>query len=466
MKKIIFLISIIIFYSTNVYSEITYLEILKNPTDLRLNLQYAKEQETKGEYKSVIGTLERLISLYPKNIDLKLYLLSVSIKTDSTEKTINLIQEIQSSDQISDDIKKQVAQVFDDMNKKKINLEAVAKKKKREETQLAVANQKQQAPTEPKSPWTWYTEVGYTHMLNSNISSISESGTRNVGATVTAFTGVEGDDVATLRNTWGAIYQINTSSNLSLSTGHTTSEQNRATSDENDTQSFSATYSKFLKKNSITSTYSGSETKVRNAADSITQSLSLENRFAMTEKHKLLTGINIGKTNGNQNSSNATRRLSNTWKQGFVFGHEYFFTPQHNVKLKYAFTDTHAIANFNANEDQTVTASYGKNFKLGNLGLTYSISDKDYDEPDNVLTGQMGRKDDTKNKTISFNGNLNQVFSAQKLLPIAPNSAFGKFLNTLNYNTSWSETQSEGTHLQQNFKKESFTFGLTKRMYF
>ena len=122
-------------------SEITYLEILKNPTDLRLNLQYAKEQEKKAEYKSVIATLERLTNLYPKNVDLKLYLLSISIKTDSTEKTLNLIQEIQSSDQISDDIKKQVAQVFDDMNKKKIDKDAIAKKKKEKMLSLLLTNQ-------------------------------------------------------------------------------------------------------------------------------------------------------------------------------------------------------------------------------------------------------------------------------------------------------------------------------------
>ena len=44
MKKICF---IFFFFSlsTQVKAEVTYLEILKNPTDLRLNLQYAKEQE-------------------------------------------------------------------------------------------------------------------------------------------------------------------------------------------------------------------------------------------------------------------------------------------------------------------------------------------------------------------------------------------------------------------------------------
>jgi hypothetical protein len=301
-------------------------------------------------------------------------------------------------------------------------------------------------------------------MLNSNISSISEFGTKNVGNTIQVMSGVEGDNVTTLRNTYGAIYQINPSSNLSLSAGHSTSEQNRATSDENDTQSLSATYSKFLKRNTITSTFSFTDANTRRAGDSFTKNLSLDNRFAVTDKLKLLTGINIGRTQGDQNPSNLTKRESNTVKQGFVIGNEYFFTPQHNIKLKYAFTDTQAIADYNAFEDQTLTASYGKNFKIGNLGLTYSISGKDYFKPDSILAGTVGRRDDVKTKTISFSGNLNQVFSVQKFIPIP--KSIGQFLNTLNFNTSWSETQSEGTHLQQNFKKESFTFGLTKRMYF
>ena len=56
MKKLV-LFLFIFSLSTQVKAEVTYLEILKNPTDLRLNLQYAKEQEALGEFKSVIATL-------------------------------------------------------------------------------------------------------------------------------------------------------------------------------------------------------------------------------------------------------------------------------------------------------------------------------------------------------------------------------------------------------------------------
>ena len=106
MKFFLYVCLLFILFARESFAEITYLQILKDPIDLRLNLQYAKEQEAKGKFKAVIATLERLNALYPNNIDLKLYLLSISIKTDSTEKTLNLISKIQSSDQISDEIKK------------------------------------------------------------------------------------------------------------------------------------------------------------------------------------------------------------------------------------------------------------------------------------------------------------------------------------------------------------------------
>ena len=69
--KLIFLITLIllIINSKAISSIITYKEILDNPTDLELNLNYAKQQEKSGEIKSTIATLERLSMLYPKNAD-------------------------------------------------------------------------------------------------------------------------------------------------------------------------------------------------------------------------------------------------------------------------------------------------------------------------------------------------------------------------------------------------------------
>ena len=133
--------------------------------------------------------------------------------------------------------------------------------------------------------------------------------------------------------------------------------------------------------------------------------------------------------------------------------------------MKYALTGTDAIADYNSLEDETISASYAKNFKFGNLGLTYSLSDKKYKEPDTVLIHpNISRKDDSKTMTISFSGNLNQLFSSQNFFPVS--EKLGNFLNTISYSSSWSDTQSESSLLQYDYNKESFTFGLTKRTYF
>ena len=58
MKKFkIILIFLLILIPSNLFSEISYNQILEDPTNLDLNLQYLKEQETKGNYKTVIATL-------------------------------------------------------------------------------------------------------------------------------------------------------------------------------------------------------------------------------------------------------------------------------------------------------------------------------------------------------------------------------------------------------------------------
>ena len=93
---------IILFFSiliTTTYSSeknITYLEILENPNDLDLNLKYAKQQSELGNFKQTISTLERLNMVYPDNVEIKLYLLSVLVQIDSPEKAKTIIEDMKS----------------------------------------------------------------------------------------------------------------------------------------------------------------------------------------------------------------------------------------------------------------------------------------------------------------------------------------------------------------------------------
>ena len=83
MRIIIFIVFLsFLFNQESFASKIKYEEILDNPSDLELNLNYAKQQESEGNLKLTIATLERLSMLYPKNTEIKLYLLSILVNME------------------------------------------------------------------------------------------------------------------------------------------------------------------------------------------------------------------------------------------------------------------------------------------------------------------------------------------------------------------------------------------------
>ena len=62
-KRLILLTSLSFFFIKPILAEITFQEILENPSDLEMNLKYATEQEELGRYKTTLATLERLTML-------------------------------------------------------------------------------------------------------------------------------------------------------------------------------------------------------------------------------------------------------------------------------------------------------------------------------------------------------------------------------------------------------------------
>ena len=97
---------------------ITYMQILLKPNDLDLNLKYAKQQGNLGNYKQTIATLERLTMLYPNNVDIKLYLLSVLVKADSPDKALGLIDEIKLISDLSPEDLESIGEIETDLREK------------------------------------------------------------------------------------------------------------------------------------------------------------------------------------------------------------------------------------------------------------------------------------------------------------------------------------------------------------
>ena len=84
-------------YSNNIFAteKKYYLHAnLQKPNDLELNIKYAQQQGKMVTSKQTISTLERLNMVYPDNIEIKMYLLSVLVQADSPDKALTVIDEI------------------------------------------------------------------------------------------------------------------------------------------------------------------------------------------------------------------------------------------------------------------------------------------------------------------------------------------------------------------------------------
>ena len=128
----------------SVNAQVTFEEVLKNPNDLKLNLKYAKEQEDLGNYNSVITTLgQDDTTLFPENIDLKMYYLSISLRIDSVERTIQIIDEIKNSEQLTAEINAEIDIILQNLNN--------------------TANAKE-------NKWNGYIDISLNHTYHTNIN--------------------------------------------------------------------------------------------------------------------------------------------------------------------------------------------------------------------------------------------------------------------------------------------------------
>ena len=131
MIKVFIFIFAFLFTSNLNAKEVTFMQILENPTDLELNLKYAKEQAIAGNYKSTIHTLERLNSHYPANTEIKIYLLSILLKMDSEIQVQLMIERMLKDPNTTDEAREYI---------NKISSEIYAKKNKEKSKWFAYAN--------------------------------------------------------------------------------------------------------------------------------------------------------------------------------------------------------------------------------------------------------------------------------------------------------------------------------------
>lgn len=408
---------------------IKYSEILNNPTDLELNLRFAKEQESLGNYKTVIATLERLSDLYSENLDLKLYLLSISLKIDSKERTKTIIDEIKQSEKLTANIREQLNSLTQTLENQK---------KPRDE-----------------NDWIRYVDFGVNFSEENNVNTVSNSKTLYISDSLSNYAAdtIYEDSYNDVFVRTGAFKKLSDTSNLSLSLGKNITQQNRDKNRENDLDSLFINYNKQFNKNYTSAFFSLNNNNFVNDAENVIYNITLENRYLTKPNQNFLISSNMGITDYRTDNTFSSADNKNNTYYGFATGYEYFLSNTNNIKFKLGINQYDAKLDSYGYENNFYAISNSGKIGFLNYTISHFNNSNEYDKSDTFVKSDTIRDDEIKTNNIILSGNLEDLIK-------------NNYLKNIFYNLSYSDIESRSNILNYDYDKEVIKFGITKRMMF
>lgn len=427
-KILLFNLLFLIIFKAYAEDKIQYSEILNNPTDLELNLQFVKQQEELGNFKAVISTLERLSDIYSDNLDLKLYLLSISLKIDSKERTKDIIDQIKRSPALTNAIRQRLDEIIKTLDQQE--------------------NQK-------NNEWVQFVDIGFNSTLDNNVNTMSDSGTLYISDSLSNYAAntIDDDDFQNTSIKYGAYKQLSKTSNINFNVGKAFTRQNRDKNKENDLHSLFVNYNKQINKNYISTFYTFNENNNIHESDYLVHSLILENRYGLKPNQNLVLSGNYSLTDYRTDSTFTSAEDKNNEAQGLAIGYEYFFNQNNNIKIKYGFNDYNAKLDNYGYENEYQRISYSTRIKNINFNLSQTVNYNTYDKADTFVKSDTIRDDKIRTNTVSMSGSLDQLLNY-------------KFLKGIIYSLSYTDIKSTSNILNYDYNKDLYKFGLTKRISF
>ena len=431
MKTISFILTLILFVQTSlIANEITYQEILENPTDLELNLNYAKQQENTGNLKLVISTLERLNMLYPKNLDIKLYLLSILIEMDSKVKVDLMVRTMMNDPNTPEETKKTIAKLLT-------------------------------RPTEEKdNKWFAYLDLKYMQTEEDNVSGITKTKKLLQEDNLIPYPAVDGrlvvEDDKTFNRT-GALTigrNINDSSSVFFNISLDVKTIGKKVTGDSDTVASSVSYFKILGNNYISPYAYWSKPNYRRQEDYESKGYGFNNTYFFNEKHNINYGVAFSETSYERSSAFTTADDNDSDVYSTFVKYNLNFNKKSQLGTKLILNRTKAKKEFDSYDSTGINLIYSHFLPFGTLKLSSTFLKNAYDEPETFLSASKIRDDESFVNSISLEGQVSQ------LLPFVKNSKISKgFFYTLKLRQSDVSSNIENHDVERKF----LTMGLTKR---
>ena len=420
------LISILLLISTSAFSSeknITYMQILQEPNNLDLNLKYAQQQGKMGNFKQTISTLERLNMIYPDNVEIKLYLLSVLVQVDSPEKANTIIEEM----------------------KLRRDLEP-------EDLETLMEIEEELRDREP-SLWNLTADISTGAVFTDNVNSVSKTRLKEESGSVVQFNSAKHDRTLSGGIGLSASRPIGEESSFLINASHTSSEQYSETDDDYQSYGLTLGLDTTLGNQSLSPYLMLSKSDYQTDADSFSKMYGLGGFFSFGERNSISYGYAYSTSKGNHNSEDDTAMETNSVGHSFNLGHDFILTPIISTNLSLGYSDTDARVDA-GNDYETFDFGFGLNFAFpwAYIAVSNSISFNDYKKEDTTVNSTKLRSDYTNTFDVMLTKAIGDIFPG-----IDPN-------RSLFINLSYEKIFSEANMLNYDYITDSLSLSFSKSL--
>ena len=417
------IISILLSISTSVFSSeknITYMQILQKPNDLDLNLKYAQQQGKVGNFKQTISTLERLSMLYPENVEIKLYLLSILVQVDSPEKANTIIDEMKLRRDLEPEDLETLQEIEEELKDREPSL------------------------------WNITADLSFGALYTDNVNSVSKTRLKSESDSVVGFNSAKYDRTLSGGLGLSAVRPIGEESSILLNVSHSSSEQYQETDDDFQSYGFTFALDTVLGNQSISPFFMLNKSDYQTDADSFSKMYGFGGFFPVGERNSFSYGYSYANSKGNHNSMDNTAMETNSTAHGFTFGHDFILTEIISTSLGLGFSDTDARVDA-GNDYETYDFSFGLNFAFpwAYIAVSNSIGFNDYKKEDTTVSSKL-RSDYTNTFDVMLTKAVGDIFPA-----IDPNRSF--FINL-----SYEKLISEANLLNYDYIADSYSLSFSK----
>ena len=420
------LISTFLLITTSVFSSeknITYMQILQKPNDLDLNLKYAQQQGKMGNYKQTISTLERLTMIYPENIEIKLYLLSVLVQVDSPEKANTIIEEMKLRTDLSPEDLETLKEIEEEILDREPSL------------------------------WNISADIGFGLNFTDNINSVSKSRFKMESDAKAEFNSAKFDRTESASLGITATRPIGEESSLLLNLAHTTSNQYKEADDDFQSYGFTLGFDTTLGNQSLSPYLIANKSDAQHDADSFSFMYGIGGFFSVGERNSFSYGYSYSDSKANHNSEDTTAHETNSISHNYTLGYDLIITQIISSSLSLGYTDSDAVVDA-GNDAETYDIGLVLNFAFpwAFISVGNSHSFNDYKKEDSSVTSSTIRSDHSMTSDIMITKALGDFFPA-----LDPN-------RTLFLNLSYEKLISEANILNYDYIADSFAVSFTKSL--